>query len=118
MKEAVILFTPSVLGMAVVSSIGHLLPSDFQSSALILLLLLYMWIGYYIYVTDPKNQKILSIAVMAIMPISVGIDALLDEGYWGASRNLFPIEIMIYFVILPIFIWLGIQIGKRVKKLE
>ncbi|HEY6199844.1 MAG TPA: hypothetical protein VI231_14635 [Candidatus Binatia bacterium] len=54
---------------------------------------------------------------LASIAIGVTLDAMLDFDFRHYDRNLFPFEILIWWVVSPIPMILGVGLGKLSKKL-
>ena len=103
---------PAILGYPIVTTISHLLPQEISPWGYFLLLPLYLWLGYFIKISHENMYWKLFFIVLVCVPVAVILDVLLDWSIWGIDRNLFPIEIVILWVVGSALLLVGMLVGK------
>ncbi len=82
----------------------------------LILAILYITAGAYFWEGTFKSSLNISLLVWLFIPIGVLIDVYIDFIVWKFDRNLFPIEIGLLWLIVPLFLFSGMWIRKILLK--
>ena len=99
------------------STLSYSLGIENTNYSLFTLLLIYVGMGFYIWQGSLKETWKIGILVWAMTPIAVFINAAIDWFLRGIDRNLFPIEIILMLIIIPLPLAIGMVL-KNVLRYE
>lgn len=98
------------------SNIGHILSVRNSLWGVVILAILYISAGVYIWEGTFKGSSKAVFIILLFTPVGVFVDLNIDGFFRHFNRNLFPLEIVFFWLIGPILLFVGMGLRKLLLK--
>ena len=98
------------------SNIGHILSVRNNLWGVVIIVILYISAGVYIWEGTFKGSSKAALMIILFTLVGVFVDINIDGFFRHFNRNLFPLEIVFFWLIGPILLFVGMSLRKLLLK--